>query len=1547
MSTQVEISSLTSRTVQSGLSDLSNDVKSPRTHVNPLSDASNKSTDSVFTGSLFIEEASTTPSKFVNRFNPANRPRISPKPFSRENPTETRKSIGFVPRLPLDDKPLTDLPSKTSTSMSLSESGKNDEDVRISHRRFRSPIPSSSEDHTPSTWVPRTKTIDESLSKNVLCLEESTYTKHEVASKKPETSQCKEQFHLGTWKKASPSESDEQKESCSAEKSKDALDIASVRAQIRPRRRPVSAMFLNSINDPPQDAPVTADEKTSARRPRPLSVDLTAKFENHGSCLPRKGSKTEDTKENIPEKKNVDDTSFLGEKSEIGGAEESVVVHSDLNSKDIGIRRVSSGVSSRNNYLGFPDTNVMKNPLKGNQYNKEREMTDISENQGILKLAESYNNQATKPPVHREEYLPDSHANVTCDLKNTDESGIEHGMIRRRISLLLATTSSSGETTDPPAVKNDSESPSVLRHTKVFASDKVEMNSMRPRTSSQSRTSSSDLAKNLLSSAPNMEPRSEKLLETHCFSVPQDVRNRKHIERETAYEMSEEEKLKPRRSFRLRDEPLKVEDNNVVNKERRSFSSKYTTVTKTERPDKVAVSDEIPFKTVRATMFEHNVKKHSTAKVHNTSDHEPNQAAKDETSPGNFPANHEYHSCAESQNQHRVESNEGTGIGISDRWGGKAISSTERSLKTDIPDYVDSFVPTPFKIEKDNVPHQRIEPRYEITQTVGERVLSESIKMVPGDKAVTLRSRRSFHSKERESEKNEFDRNLSDRPGGKLQRSKSEYRRRITTDSSKDPFQSKLISRDFVQIDTKHSFRSETSFATKTLTEIRTDKINRTNQAITLSDSEAEFKGKSNVATENKATGKKSLDLWGQERERDKITRADPKLGELSGMSQIGNIKNQTRQTSQEPVEKGFESRWVVVPQDKSVANVEESANKSVQVSDFSRPLFQSHRSFAETDTGAGQRSTVKAETTDTIKSMLNEDIEKMKKDLTSMKTRKEDSQCTFGNEWIRGSSLFYSGSEGIKADHLNTEKPKDTDQEETTNKTGFSIRSENKQNVRSPTIKGTSSFEAKATYFAVTYIDKNKEKDEKEFGNQNTVPSVTDDYTVETVSLNKPNKVLQNEPLKENRVFVEDFEKPNAEKQPKTYRNQHVVEDDFRRSTEKTSQNAKRNIIDIDAVLRRHKEKTVTEDNGSPYKDAYAKPPLPRHVVAHENVRDVNSIHQEDVYKSKAVDIDALMVDYKTNYQKPKEDNVFNDLDEKGQWKFERSRSFRSSTERSSSGRWKDPSVRSLVHGEGYHQYDFTSSRRTSSQTTAGSESKEEQKPVHEKAERVPVENVGKKSSKLEEQRIHTHSEKSQNVTVVDSLLASAKQSRFDNKSHTSWSQDYPDAKTGASSTYSSTRTAVPEMSVDRDQDASFLMEMKSKSNLYAEKRRPARTSDIINLMLENKDRTRREHRARQTFSEDHTEQSRSQATSRQRESIYRDYKEYSERDVSRQQTVTLQEEELRRDSSERRSRRLHQERTVHRQQVILVQVLKSVHFTLATGRMVQSADIFHCLLW
>lgn len=162
---------------------------------------------------------------------------------------------------------------------------------------------------------------------------------------------------------------------------------------------------------------------------------------------------------------------------------------------------------------------------------------------------------------------------------------------------------------------------------------------------------------------------------------------------------------------------------------------------------------EKPFiKTVRATLFEHNVQKHNVVAEHSGADsaakrsQEP-EAKQDLVVPGHSrrswmgegeetTAAKEHHKQPDpSKHPAHVEKSPKPVCSSEDKKTSPGIM-LEKSLVEK------SEKPTPKNAEESQI-YQRIEPRYEIFQTCGERALSEAITMAPEKKAMTLRARKS------------------------------------------------------------------------------------------------------------------------------------------------------------------------------------------------------------------------------------------------------------------------------------------------------------------------------------------------------------------------------------------------------------------------------------------------------------------------------------------------------------------------------------------------------------------------------------------------------------------------------------------------------------------------------------------------------------------------------------------------------------------------------------------------------------------------------------
>lgn len=158
-------------------------------------------------------------------------------------------------------------------------------------------------------------------------------------------------------------------------------------------------------------------------------------------------------------------------------------------------------------------------------------------------------------------------------------------------------------------------------------------------------------------------------------------------------------------------------------------------------------------KTVRATMFDHHVQRHNVAADHPGAD----AALKVNDEPK---AKHNVMTSGHSRRSWMGEVEETTGIkkeyqkqpdlskhtADGEKSGKPACSSEDKKMTSGIlleKSLVEKSEKPPPKTAEGSVIYQRIEPRYEIFQTCGERVLSEAITMAPEKKAVTLRTRKS------------------------------------------------------------------------------------------------------------------------------------------------------------------------------------------------------------------------------------------------------------------------------------------------------------------------------------------------------------------------------------------------------------------------------------------------------------------------------------------------------------------------------------------------------------------------------------------------------------------------------------------------------------------------------------------------------------------------------------------------------------------------------------------------------------------------------------
>ncbi|KAM4707085.1 uncharacterized protein KIAA1671 homolog [Discoglossus pictus] len=1056
---------------------------------------------------------------------------------------------------------------------------------------------------------------------------------------------------------------------------------------------------------------------------------------------------------------------------------------------------------------------------------------------------------------------------------------------------------------------------------------------------------------------PNVEMKPENTKEVQSVYVSQES----EISKDQKSSELSDETPRTRTLFKKLDQPLESEDSADVSKERESYKFRNekndTETSSAEGKVKNTGPEDNEYKTVRATVFEHKVEYHSPAKIYSSKDQRSTLTTKNESISDNFIAK------------------KGLGHWRDEMDDGILVNQQQRKDFT-YPDFKKSGVhigkSTPIenrrsqdnalqiseiqehrnnKNVENNPVHQRIEARYEIFQTVGEKALSESIKVFPEDKAVTLRSRRSFHKKDWEENRPETD--FSDRPLVKLQRSKSEYRKRDNNDATKE-----RSYRDFdVQSLNKYDLRAEIS-APKTEQTAHSYKAERFHpkENTTLVD---------DVKTQRIDTNQmyQRSDIVSLQ-ERDYIrsvvhspfgntTGGHPIDGEdFRRSSQVSNRRSQMYQTSKSPAECAPEPIYKKEGSAASSLMEGEDTKRSNQSLNFKSQMYLGSRLPAEEPV---QKLTTKDESTDIFKSMLNPEIEQMKKDLTTHSLAKDINQYetdtrlreTFNEEkdWMRERAPPQSRHTDRIVDPLSNARVRTNDSlkfadDGTAMKSrdgGF--RDKTQEPVNNFAARDVSPVDTKATYFAVTYIENKKEKTEKDFEKLSSPTNLT---------LNDDD-LKHNENVPHESYVKVDLERSSALKQQKTSKSQNLLEDDITTvSGAKASQPFRRNVVDIDSLLKRSKQKPNIDDIRPSYKDPSVKTSQKAYEGESENVnkRDLNVFHDETkgAYKSKVVDIDSLMEEYKTQQ---KNDKLSGDTEYQGVSRWERPRSFRKYTESSLDSKWKDPSTKHFSSDE-HRQYEspYTSLKMTSGQEVKTGILKSSQgKEVNHADEIVSVaeENYLRKDKMREYQGFHTTTEK--NWTSTLESLVDSKQMNIPKKQPSYADHDSPETSAEGASPHAYSKTSLltemrfeyeQEKSVSKGVDPKVTLQTESKSSstelmqLSYERKRPAKASDLISLMLEDKERRREEMRARKRIPEENVDYHRTPSNKR----------ESSESEIFRRRSSRLQDTESLADS-QRRNRNQHRERAVQPQQDQLKQCFtRNSQSNKDTDSLVQEQD-------
>ncbi|OCT98180.1 uncharacterized protein KIAA1671 [Xenopus laevis] len=1476
MATKVELTSpLSSRTPQASLNDILNDVKTPRTYTSPLSDASNKSNDSGLTSSVFTAETDHAATKSVSMLTVRSRPRLSPKPFSKDKPPDFRISRSLMEFVSNDIPP--GMPTSKSDNPQINE--------RINRRIFRVSQQQSTDENEatkaktgsfastaeiqmqkPSVWGTSTN-IAENVVFTSHSNEKKSSPKPEVTTKPPvipgtlENFQPKDTASRLTSFRISPPDVATDKMNKSSLKF-ESEDSSSVRAQVRPRRRPVSAVFLESINDPAQEA---TDEKTRGRKPRPLSVDLTAKFETRGSLVLKKGNSFDETKENIPLKKNPTCSSIIEEKSELslkqdGGLNE---VRSKNQGNSSSRYQMTTEAFNRNKQSEpLIKESVLNYIIKGK---RDQDVSDGGETESKVHLtAKSGNARGTLQEI--KSVFPDSQVS---EVQPSDDTGITPGTINRRISLLLANSGSSVEVSEDPTAEQGKGSSNIQR-IRGFSSETVETKPGKTPTFLQSLDHSSELTKRLTSSQPNMEikdaknneeqqtfngsPDPKKIIDTKDCHVSEEKqwKSRRSLRKSDWYLQSEacpDIPIERKRSLRKSDWYQQSEACPDVSNERKSFPSKdkkFDTATESTSEKENITGNE--FRTVKATMFEHNIEWHSVNESglprHTVPDKHTSKSPANESSG--------WTACREGDNSSKYQ------------------QSTEM-LNTRIPQadvvekstYVASHSPHKRTNTVVDLSNQRIEPRYEIVQTIGEKVSSESIQLLPEQNVRTLRSRRSFSKIEIEQEKSELDGDVLDRPWSRLQRSKSEYRKRTTQTSSQNSF----IDKDF-DLEKKYDLRPPVkAHADNALTAERISSNESKADAFTIS------------AVQDKEIKTEKAKLWEESTLRTNLTEKESIKGlehssfrspsanqPISGKELLGEghrdyLKPQTYKSSKGSGEKGAQIASVFDSKDDTGVYGEQF--HSSKVDNFKENANRPYRSVTKNNSELLYKNTVKEESMAVFESMLNNDIEQMKKNLSMHSSSVDTKLSQIDNrvnklftehEWRREQSLFPL-KDNSKVENTTYDFTTYTTNEASTGNTNKVTADKNPDICNKFTLRDTSPQDTKVTYFAVTCLDK-KEKSENAFEYQGTAVNLQSNnlFVKKDLNTDKLYAASHNDNW-DSCVGKQDFAIRREPSVQNKSRSQAFVKSDFNvKSDVKSLETYRPTTIDIDLLQERHRKKPYDNESSLTHRDSFAE-----HLAKdydHKQHMGPEHFDLKGTYKSQVVDIDALMIDYKDS--KNKRDNP-----DQGRSKWERSRSFRECSEKNDSRRWKDPDVTHFTYNEGV-KYETVSSWYASREHSGHESKAEDHKFTHLKDESRSTDSTFTvEADHVKQSKTREHQSCSKNISTVDALLDSSRERRRAHKLPTSLLEDSYEVETGRQP---SKGFGFIELSVDNDEDdiklkhqptnqtanKSSVAEMKPT---HSERRHPAKSSDLVALMLEDKER-RRQDRLKQRPIDDYNVQ-------------------------------------------------------------------------------------------
>ncbi|XP_009079261.1 PREDICTED: uncharacterized protein KIAA1671 homolog [Acanthisitta chloris] len=544
----------------------------------------------------------------------------------------------------------------------------------------------------------------------------------------------------------------EKKDVHPGEKSSDGANNLSTKVDFSPdvqraKHRPVSAIFLESLRDQKQGTVEAVEEqppmeKSRVRKPRPLSMDLTAKFEPKDLSSCKKTCSSQESKENVSIMTFTDvschDQPEPGPKPEESEFNKGSSCKANLkcSSQDIGI--LNNGKYTWEAKLK-PKSEPMETKPETitNLHNAERSPETSSESRA---------NKGGKRLDQRETYMF-----LGCESSATSsekENNMLRGSVKKHISLFTSENPSPTVDTEllPGSAEKENRCVTIQQRIKELTTETPDTKPGNLRRSLQTRPLSADLTKMFSSPTSSSEAKPEKPAETRTDSAHEVQENPKSKELKLAHgpDFTEAHAAgkpwKSRQVLKITNKPDEPErkgnclgDGQHYPQQGESSVSFTSSLEKKLNP---SLLEKPSIKTVRATVFEHTVQRHSVAVERCGAEPAPGTSGLGRRTWVGEGEEKEHHKQPDSSKPTADVERSGKAVCLSEDKKMSPGVVLEKSL------FEKSEKVTP-KNTEDTLIYQRIEPRYEIFQTCGERALSEAITMVPEKKAMTLRARKS------------------------------------------------------------------------------------------------------------------------------------------------------------------------------------------------------------------------------------------------------------------------------------------------------------------------------------------------------------------------------------------------------------------------------------------------------------------------------------------------------------------------------------------------------------------------------------------------------------------------------------------------------------------------------------------------------------------------------------------------------------------------------------------------------------------------------------